>query len=113
MRKTLRASPGRFANPKNLTGLAWPPADPAGGSRLNFFPGLSVATDSPGVGMKTSACDTKMFLPEPSYLMCFADGEQLQVEGGVEALRRMFFFCGRSSAARRGTGRQNQRVGGG
>src|SRR2546423_4550910 len=65
-RKIFRASPGSLAKPKNFNGIGG-----AAGTTGGFHPGpfgWSVAAEPAACGIFTdSACDTKIFRPDPAY----------------------------------------------
>src|SRR5580698_9669090 len=91
-RKTFLSSPGRFAKPKNLRGIGGGGA--CGGicmtaSLISLL--LSVVPLRSGIGITASACDTKMFLPEPSYLICSVEASNCRCKVGSRLCGRYFF----------------------
>ncbi len=93
-KKNFLGSPVWLAKPKNFSGIGGGCATAGGGVyRLSIrlaFVGLCrglAESESP-----RPACDTKIFLPEPSYLICSARGQLLQVQRGVEVRRRAHFL---------------------
>src|SRR6266853_2883886 len=90
-RKIFLGSPGLLAKPKNFKGIGGGAATDGG-----WYPGfvlLSVVPLSCGVGITGSACDTKMFLPEPSYLICSVEASCSRCSVGSRLCGGRSFFA--------------------
>src|SRR5580693_9701111 len=95
-RKTFLSSPGRLAKPKNLSGIGGGGA--CGGicmtALLSLPPLLLSVVPLPcGIGITASACEMKMFLPEPSYLICSVEASSCRCKVGSRLCGGRSFFA--------------------
>src|ERR1022692_153216 len=101
MRKTFLGSPGLLAKPKNFRGIGGA-ADTTGGWYSSAFL-TSVAPVPSGFWITTSsACATKIFLPEPSYLIASVEASCCKCRVGSRLCGGGSFFPG--VELRRGAG---------
>src|ERR1700692_710201 len=98
-RKIFLGSPFFLAKPKNFKGIGGAAATGGGCQILGSF-GPTVPGAN-GVGITGSGCDTKMFLPEPSYLICSADANCARLRVGSRLCGRRSFFAEAESELRR------------
>src|ERR1700722_19013641 len=99
-RKIFLGSPFLLAKPKNFRGMRGAAATGGACQILGSF-GPAVP-EANGVGITGSGCDTKMFLPEPSYLICSADANCARLRVGSRLCGRISFFAEADSEPRRG-----------
>src|SRR5580704_3449501 len=91
-RNTFFGSPGWLAKPKNFKGIG---VGATGTGIWYIGPSSFLATPGArGVGITGSGCDTKMFLPEPSYLICSVEASCCRCSVGSRLCGGRSFFPG-------------------